>query len=233
MGKRFKGKLCAYCAVAIADTEEHVFPRALFLPADRSELPKAPACRSCNQRKAKLDHYAATVLPFGARHLQAQTNLVTMVPGRLKNNQALHRKLRKNAGRIWVQEGSGVIVPTMVFPVDGMRLKVLLEYIAKGLIWHHSGAYLSAFDVIDVRFLTTEEDERLKREVFAPRIAHRIAVTLGNGTIAYEGLQASDGPQCSVWRISFYGGVNLSSGNAADGISNTIAVFTSRNAATQ
>lgn len=183
--------------------------------------------------KSELEHYAATVLPFGARHSKAQTNLGTMVPGRLKHNQALRRKLKENEGRVWVQEGAGVIVPTMTFPVDGMRLKALFEYIARGLIWHHSGAYLSASDVIDVRFLSTEEDERLKREVFAPHIAHRIAVTLGNGTMAYEGLQVSDSPQYWVWRISFYGGVNLASGNAVDGISNTITIFTSRNAATQ
>lgn len=205
-----------------------MFARAFFLPEDRSNLPKAPGCGACNHKKSILEHYAATVLPIGARHPQALINLATMVPGRLNKNQALRRKLMAGEGRIWVREGDGVIAPTKVYPVDGVRLKALFEYIVKGLVWHHSRAYLSQSDVIEVNFPSIQLDEILKREFFAPRAAHLIAASLGNGTIAYEGLQASDEPRHSYWRISIYGGLKFSTGNPADGISNTIAIFTSR-----
>jgi hypothetical protein len=52
-----------------------------------------PACRPCNTAKADLEHYLATVLPFGGRHADAAANLQDLVPQRLAKNLALKRKL--------------------------------------------------------------------------------------------------------------------------------------------
>lgn len=65
MSKKYKGKLCAYCGRADADTADHVFAKEFFLPPHRDNLPKVPTCSRCNGHKSKLEHYAVAVLPFG------------------------------------------------------------------------------------------------------------------------------------------------------------------------
>jgi hypothetical protein len=74
-------------------TGDHVFARSFFLEHRRENLPKVPACTVCNNEKSKLEHYLATVLPFGGRHDDAHRNLEELVPSRLGGNARLHREL--------------------------------------------------------------------------------------------------------------------------------------------
>jgi ribosomal protein L40E len=96
MKKNFKGKICAYCGSAQAATDDHIFARSLFLEGDRPDLPKAPACRKCNEAKSKLEHYVTAVLPFGGRHPQAGENLLKMVPRRLDKNRRLGQEMARS-----------------------------------------------------------------------------------------------------------------------------------------
>ena len=57
MSKKYKGKICAYCGTATADTEDHVLARQFFTEDEHGNLPKAPACSVCNNEKSKLEHY--------------------------------------------------------------------------------------------------------------------------------------------------------------------------------
>jgi hypothetical protein len=75
MSKKYKGKLCVYCASGIATVADHVIAREFFLPARRANLSKVPACHNCNDVKGRLEHYLTAVLGFGARHADASDNL--------------------------------------------------------------------------------------------------------------------------------------------------------------
>ena len=57
--KRRRGKSgdCTYCQRRVADTRDHVVPRALFTPPLPKNLVTVPACNECNQRKGEDDDY--------------------------------------------------------------------------------------------------------------------------------------------------------------------------------
>ena len=69
MSKKFKNKMCVYCGEAKSATADHVFSRELLLKAHRGDLPKVPACESCNHEKSVLEHYVSAILPFGVSPL--------------------------------------------------------------------------------------------------------------------------------------------------------------------
>jgi hypothetical protein len=57
MSKKYKGKTCVYCATEKSSCPDHVIAREFFPIDERSNLPKVPSCVSCNNKKAKLEHY--------------------------------------------------------------------------------------------------------------------------------------------------------------------------------
>jgi len=154
VSKKFRGKRCAYCADAQSTTEDHIFAREFFLPEDRGNLPKAPACASCNNEKSKLEQYFTSILPFGGRHDQAVVNLQTRVPPRLQRNRKLHEELATTLRRAWLRENAGLFLPGITFAMDGERLEELVSFIVRGLMWHHWRTYLSQQDFVAVMFLT-------------------------------------------------------------------------------
>jgi len=150
MSKQFKGKPCVYCAGAnIAETGDHVFAREFFLPPQRANLPKVPACNRCNGDKSNLEHYLTALLPFGGRQADASTNLTTMVPKRLESNRRLHRGLTRGIKTVWTTEPSGLYVRTLALPFDGENLEQLLALIVRGLMWHHWQVLVAADSFVE------------------------------------------------------------------------------------
>ena len=96
---KFTGEICVYCNKAPADTSDHAIGRKFFLEERRGNLPQVPACRSCNNRKSELESYLMTVLPFGAKNVDAGTILTKLVPPRLEKNAKLNRKLTRGYNR--------------------------------------------------------------------------------------------------------------------------------------
>jgi hypothetical protein len=212
MGKKFRGKLCAYCGTTPSTTEDHVFAREFFLPEERHNLPKAPACTKCNNEKSKLEQYFTSILPFGGRHDQAATNLQTRVPPRLGKNQKLHKELAATMSRAWLSENGGPFLPSLTIEIDGERLEELVSYIIRGLMWHHWQTYLGQQDFIAVMFLTGAGAAGFEQHIFALSPARRVSNDLGRGTVRYDGVQAAVPPELTIWRLSFYGGLLLSGG---------------------
>lgn len=225
MSKKYKNKRCPYCLDADSQSEEHIFSRRFFIN-NRCALPKAPACKKCNEEKSKLEHYILSVLPFGGRHADALSNLTTMVPPRLSKNRRLSNALKQKVGRAWVQEGQGLIVPTFTVPIDAEKLQRLFQFIVKGLLWHSWHTYLRKDDPILISFPTQRFDALLRDTVFPKYAAHSVGNDLGNGTIRYEGFHASDIPQVTCWRIQIYGGIHLGTEDASAGTSSVILATT-------
>jgi hypothetical protein len=206
--KKFDNMTCVYCATRSATTADHVFARGFFLEARRGNLPKVPACQPCNKAKSDLEHYLATVLPFGGRHADAAANLQGKVPRRLAKNLALHRKLAAGMSRVWTRE-AGVYLPTSTVPFEPEKLNELFAFIAKGLAWHHWGVLVSTPDTAVFAGLLNGAGEHLLKSWMAPARV-RVTGNPGGGTFSYEGVQASDNPSMTIWLFSVYGGARLS-----------------------
>jgi hypothetical protein len=217
MSKQFKGKLCAYCTKETATNGDHVFAREFFLLQDRDNGPKAPACRPCNGEKSLLEHYLTAALPFGGRHAQAVANLQTGVPRRLAKNRKLHIEVVNTSEPAWLRQGAGLFVPTGKFSFDGAKLEELLKYIARGLAWHHWQTYLRPDEYVSVLFLTDTLTAVFQQLVSMWNVAQRVTADLGHGTVQYEGVQAVDPPELTVWSVSMYGGVVLTGEGRTDG----------------
>jgi hypothetical protein len=227
VSKKFKGKLCVYCAERPSGSGDHVFAREFFLPKDRHNLPKVPACSECNEAKSELEHYLTSVLPFGGRHEGAKANLETMVPPRVKKNRKLRRRLANGIATVWSEEGEQLLVPTMTLPIEPDRFEALFALIARGLIWHHWGTYLTREHSVRAILLTTSGERLFDRYLFGMKAHDRVSANLGNGTFVYEGAQGIDCPQLSVWCFSAFGGAKLGGDpKAPDETSSRIDVLT-------
>lgn len=227
MSKKFKGKLCVYCAEASSTSSDHVFAREFFLLADRLGLPKVPACDQCNNKKSELEHYLASLLPFGGRHRDALATLETMVPKRLRKNARLHRKLAQELGTAWSQECGGLYLPVLTLPIDIGRLERLFSLIVKGLLWHHWQTYITRDYFVKVSLLTKAEEKFVDERFFSLSARARVEVNLGNDTFSYEGIQGVDCPQVTVWRLCVYGGVRFGGdAEAPSQVSSRVGVVT-------
>jgi len=197
VSKKYKGKQCVYCATSPSTTADHVIGREFFLPSRRNNLPKVPACKTCNGEKSQLEHYLMALLAFGGRHADAVENLTTMVPKRLKKNAKLHADL----AAAFEQSGGTTL------PIDHVRLERLFALIARGLVWYHwqillglgHSAIASIFSDAGTHFFT--------QMLNGWKTPNRVTGNLGDGTFCYEGAQATDCPQMTVWRFSMYDGI--------------------------
>jgi len=129
MSKKYKGKLCAYCAKDLAATGDHIFARGFFLESVRSDLPKAPICNQCNADKSDLEHYLQPVFAFGGRHPDAFENLDIWARRKLEKDAKLHRQLAAGYTETSV-------------PLDWKKVEALFRLIVRGLIWHHWKVYI-------------------------------------------------------------------------------------------
>ena len=215
MSKKFKGKTCVYCCAAPSVTRDHVFAKKLFLESRRAYLPQVPACEPCNRQKSELEHYVASVLPFGGRHGDGAVNLRSMVPKRLAKNAVLHASLYQGMKRVWTRE-KGLILPTMSVPIDWPKVKQWLVFVVKGLAWHHWKVLIGPDCVVDILGLTSYGEAFFQR-FRAMRAAERIRQDVGARTFSYEAAQGTDDPRVSVWEFSIYGGVKLTGDPTAPG----------------
>ena len=227
MSKRFKGKTCAYCAsLGASETGDHVFARQFFPVEKRQNLPQVPACVSCNNKKAELEHYLTTVLPFAGRHADAPRMLTEMVPDRLAKNLKLHRELSEGKTQTWEEVG-GLLVPRMALPFQSEKLASLCEYIAKGLAVHHWGTVIPADHNVRAGMVTAYGDQQFKR--FLAMNGNRVSESWGDDAFRYEGLQSREHLGLTVWRFEPYGAIQMSGdSNAPEEAPTCVWVTTSR-----
>lgn len=203
MSKAYKGQPCAYCCLAESTTADHVIARAFFPSSMRGELPKVGACERCNNEKSKLEHTLTAVLPFGARHSGAHAALLA-VERRLARNNKLHQllatgiryALRSVNGGPWQQE--------MTVPVDAGALERLGEYIVKGLARYHWSLDVGPDYFVRASFLN-EQGRAGFDPFFSGEALAKVSHNYGEGVFTYEGVQAKDNPQLTLWRMSLYG----------------------------
>jgi hypothetical protein len=206
--KKFKNKPCVYCGeLNASETADHIFAKRFFLPHQSNNLPKAPACQICNNKKSNLEKYLTAILPFGAMHTDAAINLGTMVQKRLDKNVPLQRQLSEGLKKEWCIK-KGILFPQMTLPIDNHKLNELFRYITKGLIWYHWEVILTLEHFVDAGTLTISE-ENIFCNMFNMNTKKRVSIDLADGTFKYEGVQGIDCPQISLWKFTIYGGLKL------------------------
>ncbi|OCK55058.1 hypothetical protein [Bradyrhizobium sp. LMTR 3] len=132
----------------------------MFILVDKTEEAQ-PECNVAS-KKADLEHYAASVLPFGGRHAGASASLADDVPRRLAKNQRLHRDLASGQQRIWSEE-SVLMMPCLAIPIDGERLEALVGYIVRGLMFHQWGVALGSDCSVEAYSLTQRGEQTFNR----------------------------------------------------------------------
>lgn len=208
MRKAFKGKTCVYCCVAGASqTGDHIVARAFFLEEFRHNLPKVPSCEACNNAKSELEHYLATVLPFANTHLESRSILTEKIPARLAKNAKLRKELQAGMTRHERPSRLGVQLNELALPFDSSKLDRLFKMIAQGLAFWHWGLLLpSKLCDITGGFLVPE-GQAIVEQLLAMNAPSRVKSSLGGGAFTYEGVQATDIPEITIWRMSIYGAV--------------------------
>lgn len=213
MGKKFKNKICVYCATSLSDTADHVFAREFFLVDERANLPKVPACKKCNKEKSDLEHYLTALLPFGGRHDRAREHMDIMIPKRLQRNKRLHEDLYDNRSYA-ISEEHGTRSRCLALPIDGQRFLDLFKFITKGLMWHHWQTLLDDQFFVETISLTEYGEKFFAENFLRLNSRKRVEIRLGDNSFNYVGLQAVDQPQISVWQFIAYNGIKVSDSGA-------------------
>lgn len=206
--KKFQNRMCVYCTSAASTTADHVIARQFVPETLRGNLPKVPACQSCNNAKSQLEHYLAAVLPFASRTKESRVELTAKVPKRLAKNIKLHQELEAGRARVWTREASGIIVPTMAIPFDGEKLNTYVGYAVRGLMWHHWQVMLDADHAVEVMCLT-QRGESFFNIMSGWNSRDRVEATLAGGVLSYVGQQGIDKPEISVWTLTFFNGLKV------------------------
>jgi hypothetical protein len=205
MKNKFKGKTCPYCAVpACSEDGDHVVCREFLLERNRADPIKVPACKKCNGRKGALERYLTTVMLFGARHADATESLTLMGPRRLRGNLRLTRELAAGAEYVPSLDSSGR--GSMTVPFDSEKLRELYEMIACGLASYHWLLPLPPDTVNVYGWFASPAGTAIFDRIFAHNARRRVTRQVG-GAFLYEGAQAQDIEQFTVWRMSLFGAV--------------------------
>lgn len=204
MSKKYKGKTCVYCgAPAISDTGDHVLARQFVLERHRANMPKVPACKACNEEKARLEHHLTATLPAGARHADAAA-ILKDIPKRLAKNPALQRSTDHTTKPRWMPSPSGLLVKTSVVLVDTDVLIPWAEMVVRGLVWHHWNVVVESDREVTATLKSADEaiffEQALKRQGVA--ISETV---LGNGALTYVAQGVEGHLPASLWRLSVYG----------------------------
>jgi hypothetical protein len=180
--------------------------RARVLPCESERQSSAGSrLQEMQYEKSRLEHHLTALLPFGGGHADALTNLQTMAPKRLARNARLHRELAHGRGATWNRSEGGLLIRQMTLPMGG-ELEKLFEFIPKGLLWHHWKVRLTDDHTV-VASLVPDDFLDPYSKVPPDR---RVNVSLGGGTVSYQGLQGDDYPEVShgnsrctaVWKSS-------------------------------
>jgi hypothetical protein len=210
MSKRYKGKTCVYCGVPnSSNSGDHVLARGFSLKRHRAGIPQVPACKSCNTKKSQLEQYLMVVMSFGAQHAWAKENLCKTVSKRLYRNAQLRKSIERTIAPSWLPSATGLLLRTSTVLVDSAKLDSWIAMLVQGLIWHHWEVVAHpSHDEIEILHLHQNSAAYLSR-LLKMRGEAVAETTIGGGALTYQAQGAFNQLPTSVWRFTFYGGVEL------------------------
>lgn len=189
-------------------------------------IPKVPACSSCNGEKSRLETYFLALVLAASNHEHGDEYRRNHVIPSLRKNRRIGNMIR-NSKPIVIQRNGRF---EQVFPIniDSEMTTRLMEFIAIGLYYHHAKAPLNVDYDAKARIFAPEHEAEYINTVFQifPDDSPRVSRDLGNGTFVYDGIQNSQMPGFSVWRMKWHGGIALAGENGPQGGVSTWIVST-------
>lgn len=208
MKKWIQGKTCVYCVTDSATTEDHVLSRRVFHTKGQPDMPLAPACKKCNRLKSDLELYVGAVLLFASKHPDAVKHLSTIGEHRLAKNLKLKKELYQGIGRRWRRDANGLFTPAVTMPVDSSKIENLAAMIGRGLLYHFWGVTLDV-ESTAIAIWLSRAGEGLFAQMLQTRAKARLSYALNSGMFSCDAAWAESDPRISVWRLSLFGGVDL------------------------
>ena len=104
-------------------------------------------------------------------------------------NSARLRELRTAGGLI--------IGNQTVIPYDAVRIRLVVERIVRGLLWHHYGATVPPGAILQTHFRPALDDIR---DILMAATLNSIGDTI----FRYRHARVSDEPDSSIWGLQFY-----------------------------
>lgn len=205
MRRAFRGKICAYCNANTSETDDHIVGRGFFPKDLRNNLPKVPACKECNSKKAAFERYAMAVLPFGSTHSAGESMLRSEVAGRLDNDPEWRRQLRGGMKPIIVRGPGGILQPTSTVPIDISAINELLAMVIRGLVYDRTRKALPGDHRIGIMWLTDLGIAWFREYFISADQDQYVNRSLADGAFSYESTQSVEEPFLSAWILSIYG----------------------------
>lgn len=210
-------RLCIYCQVNPADTDDHVPPQGMFDRPLPSDLFTVPACRGCNGGFQKDDEYFRDCVAIDRRsgnHPDAIAVIRRVLRGLQRpSGRRYARYFLGRVGAIELRTVLGLYLGRSgAYNVDLKRLGRVVSRIVCGLYYKEHGVPLpltsgaEAFFSEGFAHLATWDMERIRDTVIRPALAGPMR-SVGRGVLRYWTAHASADPTVSAWVLQFYGGL--------------------------
>jgi hypothetical protein len=225
--KAFHQKTCAYCrAEGSSSTADHVIPRKAMFVKDRANLPQVPACARCNNEKSRLENYFLALVLAGSNHPDGDRYREEFIKPRLRKNRRFAHAIA--SARPIVRPNNGRFEQAYAVNISADETTALMEMIALGLYYHHTGGPLDPTYRAMARIFAPEHERELVDGVleFFPADSPVVGSNFGNGAFTYEGFLNNHLPGFSLWRMMWHGGIPLAGENGPRGGVSTWMVST-------
>ncbi len=211
MGRKRKS-LCVYCGVRLADTRDHIPPKALFAKPRPSNLITVPSCLACNGSAALDDEYflfaTSSRFDVGDHPDAAEANRSVLRGLALPKKSGLKNLILNITREVQARTSAGIHLGTVgVYDVDLVRLSKVPERNIIGLYYHHFRRPLDrgfrvfawAWDGIDTELFRVDRSAGRIVSAMLEQPVHRAGEVL-----CYRYCILPDNQSMSAWLLTYY-----------------------------
>jgi hypothetical protein len=210
---------CAFCGAPSA-TRDHIPPRGVFgdvlKHARGTQLITVPACLTCNWGSAEDDTYFREVAFLASQQdgeppefADVRATIQRAADKAGKKYRTPMQELFRNAVPVWGAVGpSGVLERGLQFAADWGRIKKVVERVARGLYWKHTGARVPpgyGVNVIGEKELSefTTGQQETYTEITLAALENRKR-HIHSAVFSYATTFARDDPKAACFAFVFY-----------------------------
>jgi hypothetical protein len=214
--KAKKVRECVFCGVPDPTTRDHVPPECLYPSPPPPNLITVPACRTCNESFMKDDEWLRLVLTIreNIKTNPDRNAVLPSVQASVMNPSApgFRKAFKRDLQLVPRFSPSGLYMGLhAAYVADGARLDGMAKRMTKGLFYKVKGHRLPGTYGVNALNLSRLNDASLAGTEFKQVALDSVAllkqeqtVTKGD-TFSYRWLQSPNGPERTIWLLSFYG----------------------------
>lgn len=216
--------LCVHCLAAEGTTDDHGVPTSWYPDGSAAHIarPKAPACRSCNARLAKVEEavlipLALSLEPTDPRSAGVPDRVMRSMDPKLARDDADRRarqaRRRRVQARLFQPPSSVGAFPgcgrtetggELALPLSHSELAIVGEKLTRVIYWSESATYIGQSHAVVTHVVQPGDDER--RVAGLIRGGHRIEIPPG---VFVAVRRAADDPVSGLLVIELWGRVQL------------------------